>query len=98
VSPSPRLSKKRKEDEEDVDPMMLPPQKRAPARAELEEGPRWLHFMAGLVVGLFLGGVCARFLWRRLGIAPMNTIVISSLVFAVAGAMLRGKLWRWLKL
>lgn len=81
-----------------IDPMMLPPRKRIRPHGEPEEAPRWLHFVAGLVVGFFLGGAFSKFLWRRFGIAPMNAMAISSLVVAVAGAWLRSKLWRWMRL
>jgi uncharacterized membrane protein YeaQ/YmgE (transglycosylase-associated protein family) len=98
VARSPRVGKKPDEGEEHIDPMMLPPKDRSPSSAEPEEGSRWLHFLAGLIVGFFLGAACAKFLWRRFGIVPVNTMAISSLVVAAVGAVLRGKLWRWLKL
>lgn len=81
-----------------IDPMMLPPQKHIEPSREPEQGPRWLHLVAGLMVGFVVGGACSKFLWRRLGIDRVNTMAFSSLAFAVAGAVLRGKLWRWLRL
>src|SRR5687768_12986206 len=81
-----------------VDPMMLPPRKGGRVSSEPEEGPRWLHFIAGLVVGFVLGAACSKFLRRRFGIETMNTIAVCSLTVGAAGAVLRGKLWRSLRL
>jgi len=77
--------------------MTLPPRKRIRPMREPEEGPRWLHFISGFVVGFFLGGACSKFLWRHFRIVPMNTIAACALAMGVAGAVFRGKLWRWLK-
>jgi hypothetical protein len=97
VTRSPGTSNK-PEEREGIDPMTLPPREHNSPKNEPEQAPRWLHFVAGLVMGLVLGAACSNFLWRRFGIAPMNTVAISSLVLAAGGAVLRGKLWRWMKL
>jgi hypothetical protein len=86
---------KRSERETDMGMQIPPPEKRI---KEPEEAPRWLHALAGLVVGGVVGLAVSKGLWRMLGIPRAATMLAAMLTMAVAGSVWRGRLWRWMNL
>jgi hypothetical protein len=72
-----------------------PPEK---PEQEPEEAPRWLHGLAGLVIGGVLGLAFAGELWRTLDIPRPLSIVGMSVGLSAAAASWRSRWWRWMNL
>jgi hypothetical protein len=81
--------------EPEVDLRFPPPEK---PEQEPEDGPRWLHGLAGLVIGGVLGLAFGTELWRMLDIPRPVSIVGLSVGLSAAASIWRSRLWRWVDL